>query len=801
MMWRILRWAVAVILGLVVLAAAGAYLWLRTSLPQTDGSLAVSGLAAPVEILRDGDGVVTIRAAGENDGYFALGFAHAQDRLFQMEFMRRLGAGRLSEVIGPATLELDKRMRVFGLHALAEASFAELSPEVQTAIEAYAAGVNAFLAARRGVLPLEFQLLRTAPAPWRPADSLVWGRLMALQLSTNWREELFRLRLSRRLAPDRLEALWPALPGGGDGAALDPAERFGGGAGSAIDLAGLSPTFDGIPGASNSWAVDGRFTASGKPLLANDPHLGLALPDQWYLARIETPGGTVAGATAPGVPFVIIGHDGHVAWSFTTTAGDTQDLFVERLTPGSPDRYVTAGGDSLFVSRAETIKVRGEADVTLTVRQTAHGPVISDIGLAAEAAGAGEVVALAWPGFLENDRTAEALYRMNHAADAASFREALRLFDSPQQNVVFADTAGAIGFVAAGRMPVRKALSGGGQMPAPGWTGAYDWTGFLPFEELPQVLGPPSGRIVTANNDIGPPGYRHFIAARWEEPYRARRIDELLDERQASALTAADMAAIQMDDLSLAARDLLPGLLSGLPAVPLEGAAATAAEILAAWDYRMDRDRPAPLIFTAWLQELDRRVFAAELGPLYADFARWNGNGAGALLAGFSRPQRDWCGLAALAAQPACQAALGPSLEAAVAALAEAYGGDPDSWRWGDAHRARFAHPLLDRISVVGDLAASTVETDGDDFTVNRGTALPAPSLRFPHVHGASLRAVFDLADLDRSLFMIPGGQSGNPLSAHFTDLVDPWRDGVFVTIVGEAAARLELVPSGAVAP
>jgi penicillin amidase len=795
MTWRWVRRAAAVIFGLAFLVGIGAYFWLRTSLPQTDGSVTVAGLSAPAEILRDENGIVTIRAATELDGYYALGFAHAQDRLFQMEFMRLLGAGRLSEVIGPSTLEIDKRMRVLGLHARAEAGYAELAPEVQAALDAYAAGVNAYLATRSGAFPIEFQMLWHAPEPWRPADSLVWGRLMAMQLSNNWREELFRFRLAQILSPDRLEALWPAFPGRADTAAVDPdraPDLLG-------DLAGLPATFDGVPGASNSWAVDGRFTVSGKPLLANDPHLGLGLPNQWYLARIETPGRVVAGATAPGVPFMVIGHNGHVAWSFTTTGGDTQDLFVEKLVPGTPDRYATAGGDSLFLSRDETIKVRGEADVTLTVRQTAHGPVISDIGLAAEAAGDGEVVALAWTGLYEDDRTAEALYRMGRAENAAAFREALRLFHSPQQNIVFADTEGAVGFVAAGRVPVRKALYAGGQMPAPGWTGAYDWTGFLPFADLPRSLRPATGRIVTANNDITPPDYAHFIAARWEEPFRARRIDELLDGppgEKASPLTAAEMGAWQMDDLSLAARDLLPDLLAGLPPTPLDGAAGVAAEILGAWDYRMDRDQAAPLIFTVWLQELDRRVFAEELGPLYADFARWNGNGAGALLTGFSRPQRDWCGLATLTAQPACHDALGPALEAAVAALASVYGDDPAAWRWGDAHQARFAHPLLDRLPLLGDIAATAVETDGDNFTVNRGSAFVQPGLRFPHVHGASLRAVFDLAELDRSLFVIPGGQSGNLLSGHFTDLVERWRDGRFLTIVGEGSSGLTLVPA-----
>lgn len=787
MIWRWLRRAVAILVGLAFLVALGLFLWLRTSLPQTDGAIAVAGIGAPVEILRDAAGVATIHAASEADGYFGLGYAHAQDRLFQMEFMRRLGAGRLSEVIGPSTVELDRRMRVLGLYDTAEANLRELPEEVAAALDAYAAGVNAFLATRDGALPPEFQMLRHEPEPWRPADSLVWGRLMALQLSDNWRAELFRYRLSLELPPGRLETLWPALPDGADTAAVfDP--------GDLARLAGLEPVFPAVSGASNSWAVDGSRTASGRPLLANDPHLGLTVPNQWYLARIETPEGMAAGATAPGVPFMVIGHNGRVAWTYTTTHSDTQDLFVEQLVPGDPTRYVTPEGDSLFMAREEVIEVRGEPGIRLVVRQSMHGPIVSDIGIGVEAATADGVVALAWPGFREDDHSAVALYRMAKARNAGEFREALRLFDSPQQNVVFADVDGTIGFVAAGRVPVRKTLAAGSQMPAAGWTGDHDWIGFLPFDDLPQSFNPAGGVIVTANNDITPPGYRHFLAARWEEPFRVRRIEELLDRR--TGLTAAEMGAMQMDDLSLAARDLLPKLLDALGGTVLAGASASAREILAAWDYRMDRNAAAPLIFAAWLRQLDRQVFGSELGALYGEFALWNGNGAGTL-AGFQGTIQDWCSLATSAARQACRVAFAPAFEAAVAALAAAYGDDPAAWRWGDTHRARFGHSLLDRVPLLGDLLATEIETDGDNFTVNRGTALPGPDMSFRQVHGASLRIVFDLADLDRSLFMLPTGQSGNPLSPHYLDLVTRWRDGAFLTIVGAEDGGLTLVPAG----
>ncbi|HLB81223.1 MAG TPA: penicillin acylase family protein, partial [Dongiaceae bacterium] len=624
---RGLRRAGLALLVLLPAVLAAGFLWLRSSLPQTVGTVALDGLAAPVEIVRDADGIVTIRAASDADAYFALGFAHAQDRLFQMELMRRVGAGRLAEIVGEDAVDLDRRMRTLGLYRLAEANLPLLAPEVQAAAAAYSAGINAFLERRRGALPPEFYILRHRPEPWRPADSLVWGRLMAWQLSGNWRDERLRDRLARRLDPERLESLWPALPESGAAArsgGLDPRPGTG-----AADFA--SRLFPIPPGASNNWVVAGRRTASGRPLLANDLHLPFGMPIQWYLARIETPTLSITGATAPGVQFTLIGHNGRVAWGVTTTHSDTQDLFVEKLAPGDAGRYLTPDGPAPFATRTETIKVRGGADVTLTVRETRHGPVVSDIGLAD--ARPGEAVALAWPALRADDMTAQAVYRLNRAGDAAEFRAALAEFHSPQQNFVFADADGAIGFVAAARVPVRKALFAGSQMPAPGWTGDHDWTGFLAFEALPQRFvaagdprvkpeDAPPGWIATANNRIVADGYPHFIAARWPADHRVRRIAELLYASNPG--TAEDMAAMQQDELSLGARDLLPAMLADTPRANLDARAAQALALLAAWDRRMDRNRPEPLIFTAWLARLHRRIYADELGEMYAEAAGWN---------------------------------------------------------------------------------------------------------------------------------------------------------------------------------
>ncbi len=603
------------LLLLVVICGAGGYLWLRTSLPQTTGSVAVPRLGAQVEIARDGDGVVTIRAQSEADAFYALGFAHAQDRLFQMDMMRRLGAGRLSEVVGDATVNVDKTMRILGLYRLAEAGLAKLPNEMRVTLEAYAAGVNAFLATRSGTLPPEFVLLRYTPEPWRPADSLVWGRLMAWQLSGNWSEELLRYRLAARLTPAQLNELWRAPPA--DDLGIPQAER-------PDDHAAAAPALPDVlrgRGASNNFVVAGNRSATGKPLLANDPHLGLQSPIQWHLVRLETPTLTLVGATAPGVPMLVIGHNGHVAWSFVTTSSDTQDLFLEKLLPGDPTHYLAPAGPLAFETRNEIIKVEGADDIALTARRSRHGPILSDAP-SLEWTDPTQVLSLAWPGLDEDDGTAAALYRINRARNARELLDAAGGFGSPMQNILYADTQGHIGFIAPGRMPLRKKLNAAGQMPAPGWTGDYDWTGYQPVDSLPQIADPQQGWLATANNDIRPEDYGRFLSGRWEAPYRYNRIAELLEATPQQTLDT--LAAIQMDDTSVAAQEVVSVLLDAIEPNMSKSPTTQAWSLLKDWDFRMSRDRPEPLIFTAWMAELDKAILSDKLGDLFRGYASWN---------------------------------------------------------------------------------------------------------------------------------------------------------------------------------
>jgi len=787
-----LRRILYALFGVVILAAliiaAWVGMWMPTSLPQTAGSIGVAGIRSPVEIVRDEDGIVTIRAQNDVDAAFALGYVHAQDRLVQMEMMRRLVAGRLSEVLGSMTLSTDHNMRVLGLYRAAEQSEAALPDDVRARLEAYTAGVNAYINGHTGSWPPEFAALFHRPEPWRVADSLAWGRIMALRLSGNFWSELLRYRLSQQLTPDELESLMP-MGDGAQTASLSPELPPAAPSEDSL-LAGLGSILAPSPDASNSFAVSGSRTGTGAPILANDPHLGLESPIVWYLVRIETPDSVLVGATSPGGPFVIIGHNGHIAWTLTTTHGDTQDLFLERLDPADATRYATPDGTAAFETRTETIRVRGGADEQITIRSSRHGPILSDLRCY-QWVDKSYVLALSWPGLLADDRTATAIYRLNGAKDLDSAFTALRDFHTPQQNFVLADTAGNIGFVAAGRVPIRKTLSANSTMPAPGWGGEYDWRGFLPFEELPQVKNPPQGYIATANGKITPDGYRHFITAIWPDSYRQDRIKELL--RGSWKTTLDNAAGIMRDTYSTAAREQLAILLHYPPmASVFDINRSAASEVLQRWDFRVNRENAAPLILTTWLREISKSMFSARLGDQFIDFAWANPATA---LAIAKQQDAHWC----RSDFEPCRKMLWVSLGVAARQLTDRYGSDVGKWRWGDAHQARFANPLLDRVPLLGDWLFEPLETDGDDYTLNRGT----PSIDyesdepvFPHVHGASMRAIFDLSNLDNSRFMIAGGQSGNPLSPHYRDLLVRWRDHQYVTMVGQGAETLTLLPA-----
>ncbi|MEI8144569.1 MAG: penicillin acylase family protein [Alphaproteobacteria bacterium] len=794
---RIGKWT-GITLLTVVLAVAAALIWyVRAVEPQIAGAVALPGFDKPVEVVRDREGVPHIFAQSEADAAAALGFVHAQDRLWQLDLNRRIAAGRMAEIVGPPALEIDRFLRNIGIRRSAEAIWKNLDAETRQLIEAYSRGVNAYLETRTAPLPPEFWLLRApAPEPWTPVDSVAWSLMMALDLGANMNTEINRLRLVQAgltmeqigefLPPYQGEA-WPALP--------DFTALYRGLGAEARRAADAMRHFDlGVEGlGSNNWVVSGARSETGKPILANDPHLGLSAPALWYFARLTTPNGTVIGATLPAAPGVVLGRNERIAWGFTNTGPDVQDLYIERIHPDDPQQYQAPDGWRRFTLVEEVIKVRGAPDERLTVRISRNGPVISD-GASAAASGSiprGYALALKWTALQPDNATAQATAPMNRARNWDEFLAAARHFHAPQQNIVYADIDGNIGFIAAGRVPVRKPENDlKGLFPAPGWDARYDWAGYLPFEQLPQEFNPARGFRMSANERITAPDYPHHITFEWTTPHRADRINELLAARDKHSL--ASFRSIMSDVRSNAVREVLPLLVAATPSADRER---RAVELLRKWDATMATDRAEPLIATAWMRELTRLVYADELGPtLFGQI--WDQRQAFMMAVLTNKDgQGRWCNRKGQGTDVSCERLIGEALTLALDDLTRRYGADIAAWRWGVAHDARSEHRPFSRVAALARIFDVRVPVPGDTYTVNvnrhtiRNEAEP-----FVSRHSASLRAIYDFADLERSMFMHSTGQSGIVSSSLYRNLSERWAKVEFIPM----ATRRDTVMQGA---
>ena len=787
------RLLAGLVLALLVLCA-GTYFQVRGALPPYAGRLEVKGLKAPVEILRDSHAVPHIIAGSLEDAAFGLGFVHAQDRFWQMELMRRLGQGRLSELMPPAIVgsglvDTDRTMRGLGLYRAASDSLGALSPATRSILAAYAAGVNAWLADDDQQFGLELTVIkllsvgRYRPEPWQPADSLVWAKIMALGLDGNWRGELLRLRLMKRMGEDATGFLLDSPSASRDATLSLVNEAMKG-----LDLDRLYRATDNIATAkreaSNEWVLSGAHSVSDKPLLANDPHLSLGFPGTWYLARLVGPGFDIRGATSPGAPGVVLGHNGTIGWGFTTTNLDSQDLFVERIDPTDPGRYLTPEGARPFSVREETINVAWGDPVRLRVRNTRHGVVIDDfVAKPEQYSPAGHVLALQATALDGGDTSLEGFLRLGQAENWNDFLAAARRVVSPMQNVVYADTAGNIGLVSPARVPIRR--KGDGSIPSPGWTGEYDWAGFVPFDDLPRAYNPPSGIIVNANARLVPDDYRHFITRDWAELYRQRRANQLL--REVERHPVFGMTVIQGDILTPDAADMLPLLLKP---EPRNARAARVRELMGRWNHFMLARRPEPLIYEAWLWELQRGLLANRLGDeLFNDLV----SPRVPLLIRILRERPEWCDDPKTTNWENCDEVIAAALDRALDWIARRQGSDIDGWQWGIAHPAAHRHPIFDGVPILRDEASVRFPSDGGARTLNRATPGYRGARPFEAVHGAGYRAVYDFSDLDNSRFAIPLGQSGNMLSRWSTSFVESWRALRYVEIAG---TRAELVRS-----
>ena len=715
------------------LAISAAYVYLRQSLPQVEGETTVAGLQAPVDLVRDAYGIPHIYAQNQNDAAYALGFAHAQDRLWQMEMNRRIGSGRTAEILGPAALDTDRFLRTIGVRRSAQANFDQLDSDTREVLESYAAGVNAYLAGDP-VLPVEFLLTGARPEPWTPIDSIVWVKMMAWDLGGNWRDELLRMRLAKTMPLARIQEFLPPYPGDAPLPIAELKEFYRGleieGVRLAENgmnrlLADVERTLAAAPPqspegtGSNNWVVAGSRSATGKPLLANDPHLGLTAPALWYFAHLHTPELNLIGATLPGVPVITLGRNDHIAWGFTNTGPDVQDLYLEKL--DSTGGYLTPAGPKPFALIQETIKVKGAADVRLEIRVSRHGPIISDVAkVAADATPRGYALAFSWTALSDSDQTVRASLDLGRARGWKEFLAAAKGFNAPQQNVLYADVDGNIGFIAAGNVPVRKPENDlKGLAPAPGWNAKYDWSGFIPFEELPRSFNPASGRLWSANEKIVPPGYKHFITSEWRPPYRSNRIDTLLEATPKHDI--ASFARMHADAISQPMLEAKPFFLS---TEARSEDARKALALIERWNGEMHMDAAEPLIAAAWWRELAKRIYADDLGDAFQP--NWYVRAPFILnVLADKGGQSRWCDDVRTAAVETCAEQLALSLEAGLADLRKRYGNDMSKWRWGEAHRARHEHRPLGRQPLLARIFDISVPSAGDSYTINVGQCPP----------------------------------------------------------------------------
>jgi penicillin amidase len=800
---------------------------LLRSMPQLDGQLKLAGLNGQVSITRDAADVTHIEGATVLDTWRALGFVHAQERGWQLEFNRRLMRGELSEILGSATLDTDKLMRTLGIIGMAHKQLKGLSPATQAALQAYSEGIqNAWASGAVRPSP-EFKILGTvAGGPkgqaWSPEDSLGWALMMALDLGGNWGQEFARLSASQVLNHEQLWQLMPPYPGEKPATAVDlpalyaelgvyaPKDK----AASAIHiapnaLAQWSADWVRDVGilegkGSNNWVVPGSRTVSGKPLLANDPHLALSSPAIWYFARLKAPAGElpgghkhpaldVIGATLPGLPFVVLGRTQGVAWGFTNTGPDVQDLYLEQLDANKPSQYRTPTGWAAFGERTETIRVKGQGDVSLQVRNTRHGPVISDVQAQYRQLINQDryAVSLRWSALTEDNKTVESGMLTNWAQTVPELQKAFIDNHAPMQSVVMADTQGEVAFQAVGKLPIRSPQNDiRGVAPAPGWLGQYDWTGWLPANQNPalsRAVIEAKGWHATANQNILPPGYAHFVGGDWTTPERFERIEHLL--AAAPKHSRESLQAIQNDAMSLGAQALLPVALTAKPQHPLGD---QALKLLSTFDGQMKADSAAALVFNVWADELTRGLLVPHLGAERFQVLYGKRHFRAAVEGILKRSDTYWCGPAG------CPAQVSAALERALIRIAARQGNDMRTWRWGAWHPAISSHKPFGKVPLLNSLFDVRTESAGDLFTVNVGQYWANdPKEPFANRHAASMRAVYDLADPEQSVFIYQTGQSGHVFDPRSRSMAGAWTAGQYRPLQGQSKAvhRLLLTP------
>ncbi|WP_299140999.1 penicillin acylase family protein [uncultured Tateyamaria sp.] len=809
----VFQWLVRITAALIVLAVLGVamvYYLASRSLPNYDAVVRVPNITAPVEIVRDNANVPHIFGDTDTDVFHGLGFAHAQDRLWQMMMLRRTAQGRLSEVFGTATLDVDSFVRRLDIYRLSVQSVEAQDARTRAALDAYAAGVNARLdqinAEALGRGAPEMFLFNAPLAPWRPADSIAIAKLMALQLSGHMTEEVLRARMSLVLDdPERLADILPDVPGDGiaslpEYAALVPntEPRFAKATTTAHPLSPFQPR--GLAGASNAWAAAASRSASGGTLLANDPHLGFSAPAIWYLARLELRTGGVIGGSIPGVPLVLTGRSQRLGWGLTSAYVDDQDVLIEELNPENPSQYRTPDGWKEFETRASIVEIDGQDPVTLTLRWTDNGPVMPGSFRNLETiTPPGHVAALSWTVLSPNDTSLTAGLGVMHAQTVAEAITASEGYIAPAQNLTLVDR-GSIAMKTIGAIPRRDAAhQSQGRMPALGWRPENRWQGRMPYASNPGFVSPVGGILGNTNNKTVDRPFPNHVSFHWGDTQRVQRWRRLMQTREVH--TRDSFIEAQLDTVSFTARSLLPLIGSELwftgeaaPAGTAERQRQRALALLAEWNGEMNEHWPEPLIYAAWLRSLQDRMARDELGPmtdalthvepLFIERAFRNVDGAAI-----------WCDVRQSAPVETCADMARLALDDALIWIGETWGSQLESLRWGDAHQATHDHPVLGQVPVLRFFVNIRQSTSGGDNTLQRGLTRGTGDAPFENVHGAGYRGVYDFADPNSSVFVISTGQSGHFLSRHYDDLAQLWRRGEYIPMsLDEGLARAAAV-------
>ena len=776
-----------------VLAIVIAYLYSAQS--NISGKRTIKSLGDSIVISFDEVDIPHIKAKSQADAYFALGYLHANQRSWQMEMNRRIASGRLSEILGSDTVKIDRFVRTLGIKRAAERQFDRYPVSAKRLLQAYADGVNAGNAQLGWALPIEYFLTGSKPGHWSPTDSVAWMLMMAYDLGGNWHKELQRLELSQYLSTKQV---WEVIPPNEPGEPVSNMDFsklykelkvFHPSPGPAeAKPANLPATelsqwdhFGGKDGiGSNNWALSGKLSASGKPLLANDPHLGLSAPAIWYFAHLEAPGLNVIGGTLPGIPAVVLGRTDKFAWSFTNTGPDVQDLYIEQIDTKNPGMYRGPDGPLPFKVHQEIIDIKGAPSLTFLVKETRHGPVISDSYARAKRTIDANRFALAlrWTALDIENQSVAGLLEINRAADLDQFKQALRKNYAPMQNVVMADTEGNIAYQAAGIAPKRQLHHGlYGVAPAPGWERQYDWNGYVPFEQLPSSNNPEQGWIATANQKIIAANDPNPLTGDWEMPTRYNRIIDLIKSKNVHSFD--DMKMIQGDTLSLGATPLLELFKSSQSSHPLS---TQAMEIARNFDGDMKVDSAGALIFNAWVDQLTRNLFS-RLSYLFTENygAR---NYRAPLLNQLQNPNSPWCDDPKTEKVESCSESSNLALDKALDYLSKEYGNDPKSWTWGKAHIAISEHRPFSKVPLLGSLFNIKTPFPGDSFSINVGRLeLLRSKNPYETLQAPSLRTVYDLSDLEKSVFIYQTGQSGWVQSKLYRNMNSLWANNEYLPL------------------